>query len=53
MRITDRTIIAAGGVHDLLLIQGEGHGFDNWSSDQLNAAWARVRAFPARYALLR
>ena len=51
-REMDRAIIAAGGVHDLLVIPGAAHGFDSWNSDQLNAAWARVREFLARHDLL-
>lgn len=51
-REIDRTIAAAGGVHDLLLIPGAVHGLENWNSDQLNAAWAGVREFLALHDFL-
>jgi hypothetical protein len=45
-------MVAAGGVHDLLSIARAGHGLNSWNSDQLNAAWTRVREFLVRHDLL-
>jgi dienelactone hydrolase len=48
----NEALARAGAPHDFLRIPGGQHGLSTWQPEQLNTAWAKVRAFLQSYGLL-